>query len=62
VSGTKFLPLLGEEDPGEIVTEAPPDEVALPPVILPVMLPDVVTLLLVILPVMLPDVVTLPCA
>ena len=36
VSGTKNFPLLGTEDPAEIVTESPPDA----PVALPVILPD----------------------
>ena len=66
VAGTKNFPLLGTEDPGEIVTESPAD----PPVALPVILPDIVVALPVILPdivvalpVILPDiVVTLPCA
>ena len=42
VSGTKNFPLLGDEDPGEIVTESPPDG----PVALPVILPDIVVALL----------------
>ena len=42
VSGTKNFPLLGTEDPGEIVTESPPDA----PVALPVILPDVIVVAL----------------
>ena len=41
VSGTKNLPLLGTEDPGEIVTELSPDVL----VVLPVILPDIVVAL-----------------
>jgi len=55
VSGAKNFPLLGDEDPGEIVTELPPE----PPVALPVMLADIVVELSVILP---DIIVALSCA
>ena len=65
-SGRKNFPLLGTEDPGEIVTESPADApVALPVILLDILvaLPVILLDILVALPVILLDIlVALPCA